>query len=91
MTHIFRLEANFTNGATGVLTTPNIHWCDLDSWAYYMGIHQYCVCAVDDKYHEEKWESTHFVEETAGRFVLEIDRTFFLCDLAKVWRVQIRK
>lgn len=48
--HTFHLKVDFTNGGTAILTTPELRRCDLDNWLFYMGVHRYCICAVDDRY-----------------------------------------
>ncbi len=90
-THEFAIKVEFANRAYGIICTPLMRWCDIDSWLYYMGVRKWKVIMVDNNDYSEKWREVHIDKDTTGQEILHPGKNFFLSDLAKIWNYKMIK
>lgn len=70
MKHVFHMKADFINGATAIMATPEMRWCDLGNWVYCMGIREYRIIAVDDEEYQDRWRHVTVDKNQNGKEVI---------------------
>lgn len=91
MMHVFQLKVDYINGATGIIATPELRWCDLENWVYYMGVRRYCVYAVDHKPYRDKMHNVNVNIGNDGKELIVIGGNFFLSDFSNIWDCHVLK
>lgn len=89
--NIYTLEVKFSNGAYGIIVTPQLFPNEIPNWVYYMGIRKYRVRELNGERIKTDWNDVDIDMDEDGKEYLKLGDGFFLRGLARIWKVPVRK